>query len=149
VRRSRVSRLGANRSVLIVQTEGAQPTVVTRLLDVEGVSLRLRVGGPQNRTHREPAIIFEAGATASLETWDPIFSTVAGFATALAYDRAGSGQSSWDGLSPTPERVGQRLQRVLALARVSAGRVGIPPQGNLAFDTRGTQRLCRQIKRVV
>jgi pimeloyl-ACP methyl ester carboxylesterase len=48
-----------------------------------------------------------------LETWNPILAEVARFAPVIAYDRAGTGESAWDGQPPTPVRVGIRLERLL------------------------------------
>jgi pimeloyl-ACP methyl ester carboxylesterase len=59
-------------------------------------------------------IVFESGGATPLETWDRILPAVIHFAPAVAYDRVGTGESPWDGLPPTPERVGARLRRLLA-----------------------------------
>jgi pimeloyl-ACP methyl ester carboxylesterase len=37
----------------------------------------------------------------------------------VAYDRAGTGQSAWDELPPTPDRVATRLQRLLATLQIA------------------------------
>jgi pimeloyl-ACP methyl ester carboxylesterase len=64
-------------------------------------------------------ILFESGGSAPLETWDPVLSKVASFAPVLAYDRSGTGQSPWDGKPPTPDHIGQRLQRLLATLKIA------------------------------
>jgi pimeloyl-ACP methyl ester carboxylesterase len=88
--------------------------VSTRSLDIDGVPIRVRVAGLAERRAGEPIVVFESGGALPLETWDPIFADVATFAAAIAYDRAGTGESGWDGQPPTPARVGARLERVLA-----------------------------------
>ena len=86
----------------------------TVMVDVDGVAIRVRTMGFGGRVTGEPAVVFESGASAPLETWDAVLADVARFAPVVAYDRAGTGQSSWDGLPPTPERVGTRLRRLLS-----------------------------------
>jgi len=86
----------------------------TRMVGVDGVEIRVRTMGPGPRRPGQPAVVFEGGASAPLETWDPILADVARFAQVVTYDRAGTGQSHWDGLPPTPERVGARLRRLLS-----------------------------------
>ena len=50
----------------------------------------------ENRKKGSPVIVFEAGATNSLDVWKNVLPTVAQFAPVVAYDRAGLGQSAWD-----------------------------------------------------
>lgn len=88
-------------------------SVMTRSIDVDGVMIRVRTTGVEERRPGQPAVVFESGATAPLETWDPILPAVARFAPVLAYDRSGTGESEWDGMPPTPERVGARLSDLL------------------------------------
>lgn len=82
-------------------------------VQVDGVSLRVKSAGLVGRRPGQPIVVLESGGGAPLETWDPIFSAVATFAPAIAYDRAGTGQSTWDGQAPTPQRAGTRLERLL------------------------------------
>ena len=82
-------------------------------IDVDGVPMRVRTASLDTRKPGQPAIVFESGGSAPLETWDRVWSAVAKFSPVVAYDRAGTGQSGWDSLPPTPERIGRRLQRVL------------------------------------
>jgi pimeloyl-ACP methyl ester carboxylesterase len=86
----------------------------TRMVGVDGVEIRVRTMGLGTRQPGQPAVVFEGGASAPLETWDTILADVARFAPVVAYDRAGTGESSWDGLPPTPEQVGTRLRRLLS-----------------------------------
>ncbi len=98
---------------------GTQASPMTRSVDVDGLSIRVRTAGLDDRKPGEAAIVFESGGSAPLETWDPILPAVARFAPVVAYDRAGTGQSAWDGLPPTPERVVTRLRRLLSELHVA------------------------------
>jgi pimeloyl-ACP methyl ester carboxylesterase len=82
--------------------------------DVDGVRLRVRTSDLSARQPGQPVIVFESGGGAALETWDSILTAVAGFAPVIAYDRSGTGQSDWDELPPTPERIAARLRQLLA-----------------------------------
>ena len=92
----------------------------TMTVDVDGLSMRVRTGGLANRKPAQPVVVFESGGGSPLDTWDPILIGVVRFAPVIAYDRAGTGQSAWDSLPPTPERVVVRLQRLL-------GRLDVAP----------------------
>jgi pimeloyl-ACP methyl ester carboxylesterase len=72
-----------------------------------------RPSGLQRRRPGEPVVIFEAGATNSLETWGEILPKASSMAPVVAYDRAGLGNSEWDDTNPTPRHVADRLRRVL------------------------------------
>jgi pimeloyl-ACP methyl ester carboxylesterase len=89
------------------------------LVPVAGVPSRIRVAGLEH-LGRTPAVIFEAGARSRLEAWNPIFAEIATFAPAVAYDRAGNGESPADGPLPTPAHIARRLHALLAAA-------GVPP----------------------
>jgi pimeloyl-ACP methyl ester carboxylesterase len=89
-----------------------------RSVDVDGVMIRVRTAGFGERGLGQAAVVFESGATAPLETWDPVLPAVAAFAPVVVYDRAGTGESDWDELPPTPERVGARLSRLLVQLEV-------------------------------
>lgn len=86
---------------------------VTRFIEMDGSSIRVRVAQHDNRASGDPAIVLESGGGLPLETWDPVFGRFGEIATVLAYDRAGTGESSWDRLPPTPEHVIARLRRML------------------------------------
>jgi pimeloyl-ACP methyl ester carboxylesterase len=86
---------------------------MTRSIDVDGLAMRVRVAGLEQRIPGHAVIVFESGGGAPLETWDSVLPAVARFAPLVAYDRAGTGASAWDGLPPTPARVGARLSRLL------------------------------------
>jgi pimeloyl-ACP methyl ester carboxylesterase len=93
--------------------------IVTTMVDVDGLSIRVRSAGLDARRPPQPVVVFESGGGAPLETWDPVLPAVAKFAPLVAYDRAGTGESAWDSLPPTPERVVARLDRLLAKLEVS------------------------------
>lgn len=88
-------------------------TTVTRTINVDGYPVRTRTAGLGTRKQGQPVVIFESGGATPLETWDRILPGVVQFAPVVTYDRAGTGESPWDGLPPTPEHVGTRLTRLL------------------------------------
>jgi pimeloyl-ACP methyl ester carboxylesterase len=82
-------------------------------IDLDGRAVRVQAIGLQNRRPGQPVVVFEAGASNSLEVWGGILPRVAPMAPVVAYDRAGLGRSEWDDVSPTPRHVTDRLRRVL------------------------------------
>lgn len=99
--------------VISQQAKLESPVLSTRKVEVDGIALRVRTAGLESRQAGQPAVVFESGASALLETWDSILADVTKFAPVIAYDRSGTGASPWDGLPPTPERAGVRLRRLL------------------------------------
>lgn len=91
----------------------SQPALVTSSTEIDGVALRVRASLAKRTDAPVPVVVFESGAGMPLETWDPILEKVAAFAPVVAYDRSGTGQSRWDGQSPTPQRANQRLRKLL------------------------------------
>jgi pimeloyl-ACP methyl ester carboxylesterase len=91
---------------------------ITRTIEVDGLSMRVRTAGLEQRTSRQAVVVFESGGSAPLETWDSILPAVSRLAPVVAYDRAGTGESAWDSLPPTPERVAARLERLLSQLEV-------------------------------
>jgi pimeloyl-ACP methyl ester carboxylesterase len=87
------------------------PGVAT--IDLDGRAVRVQAIGLQNRRPGQPIVVFEAGASNSLEIWGGILPQVASMAPVVAYDRAGLGRSEWDDTTPTPKHVADRLRRVL------------------------------------
>jgi len=87
--------------------------LVTRMVDVDGRQVRVRTSGLESRSGRQPIVVFESGGSAPLETWDSILPAVATFAPLVAYDRVGTGESPWDSLPQTPERIVARLRQLL------------------------------------
>lgn len=65
--------------------------MMTTIVDVDGLAMRIRIAGLDDRSPHQAAVIFESGGGAPLETWDPILAGVAKFAPVVAYDRAGTG----------------------------------------------------------
>ena len=94
-------------------SQSPPPTLTTRMVNVDGREIRVRSGGLASRTNRQPIVVFESGGAAALETWDSVLSAVATFAPVVAYDRVGTGQSPWDSLPQTPERIVGRLRQLL------------------------------------
>jgi pimeloyl-ACP methyl ester carboxylesterase len=93
------------------QQTAALPGVA--MIDLDGRAVRVQSIGLQDRRPGQPVVVFEAGATNSLEVWGGILPQVASMAPVVAYDRAGLGRSEWDDASPTPKHVADRLRRVL------------------------------------
>jgi len=89
-------------------------------IDLDGRAVRIQAIGLQNRRDGQPIVVFEAGATNSLEVWGGIVSEAAALAPVVAYDRAGLGKSEWDEVKPTPRHVTDRLRSVLR-------QLGAPP----------------------
>ena len=83
------------------------------MIELDGHAVRVQAIGLEDRRSGAPVIVFEAGASNSLEVWGGTLSRVATMAPVVAYDRAGLGRSEWDGTTPTPRHVADRLRRVL------------------------------------
>ena len=83
------------------------------MIDLDGRAVRVQAIGLQNRRPGQPVVVFEAGASNSLEIWGGILPKVASMGPVVAYDRAGLGRSEWDDTTPTPKHVADRLRRVL------------------------------------
>jgi pimeloyl-ACP methyl ester carboxylesterase len=90
-----------------------------RMLDVDGRAVRVQALGLDDRQPGRPVVVFEAGATNALDVWGRVLPQVATVAPVVAYDRAGLGRSEWDGVTPTPQHVTNRLRRLLE--RIGAG----------------------------
>jgi pimeloyl-ACP methyl ester carboxylesterase len=84
-----------------------------KTIDLDGRAVRVQAIGLESRRPGSPVVVFEAGASNSLDVWRPILPLVARMAPVVAYDRAGLGSSDWDNVSPTPRHVAERLRRVL------------------------------------
>lgn len=97
----------------------SQVNLETRLVQLRGRQVRAQVAGLDTRRPGSPVVIFEAGASNSLDVWGNILRTVAAEAPVIAYDRAGLGQSAWDSVTPTPRHVAERLRELLAQLRVA------------------------------
>ena len=84
-----------------------------QMIELDGRAVRVQTIGLEDRRPGAPVIVFEAGASNSLEIWGGLLPRVASMAPVVAYDRAGLGRSEWDGMNPTPRHVADRLRRVL------------------------------------
>jgi pimeloyl-ACP methyl ester carboxylesterase len=91
----------------------AAAAIETRMVEVDGRSLRVQTGGWHHRDLGRPIVIFQNGMGTPLEGWRPILSRTAEFAAVVAYDRAGIGGSEWDEQTPTPAHVNATLSRLL------------------------------------
>jgi pimeloyl-ACP methyl ester carboxylesterase len=91
----------------------------TRMLDLDGVQMRVWTAGLEQRKTGQAIIVLEAGAGADLETWKPILSDVSKIAPVIAYDRRGLGQSGADAAPPTFTRTVQTLRATLQALKVS------------------------------
>ena len=96
------------------------PLSPMRMLDVDGVQMRVWTAGLEQRKAGQPVIVLEAGAGADLETWKPIFADAARIGPVVAYDRRALGQSGADTVSPTFTRTVRTLRAVLQTLKVPA-----------------------------
>lgn len=85
-----------------------------RMVEVEGDSMRVMTAGFEHRAQGQPVVVFESGVGTSIDNWGSVFTDVATFAPVVAYERRGIGKSEWDGQRPTPGRVTDQLQALLA-----------------------------------
>lgn len=90
-----------------------------RTVQLDGFSVRVLISGLENRVAGRPVVIFENGASNTLDTWEPLLGDVEEFAPVVAYDRAGFGGSAWDSIPPTPGHVAGRLHDLLVLLEVA------------------------------
>lgn len=81
-------------------------------IDAGGHTLRMLTGGEAT-----PAVIFEAGFGAGLESWATVQNSTAKFARTVSYDRAGIGQSE---AGPKP-RAAKQIAQELHVALQKAG----------------------------
>jgi pimeloyl-ACP methyl ester carboxylesterase len=89
------------------------PTPSTRIVSVNNRAMRVWDEGLDRRTPGQPVVILEAGATATLDSWRPVFADIARLAPVFAYDRSGLGKSEFDGERPTLSHVAQNLHALL------------------------------------
>jgi pimeloyl-ACP methyl ester carboxylesterase len=130
----RTTGLLAAATLVVCASAHAQQTPVipgVRMIELDGRAVRVQTIGLQDRRPGAPVIVFEAGASNSLEVWGGLLPRVAPMAPVVAYDRAGLGRSDWDEANPTPRHVADRLRRVLQ--QVGAG----PPYVLVGFSWGG------------
>lgn len=89
------------------------PLAQTRMVDVEGHTMRVRATGLDRQAAGSPVVVFENGAGNALEVWNDVLPNVATVSPVVAYDRSGLGQSEWDNQAPTPRHVSNRLRALL------------------------------------
>ncbi|HUP20218.1 MAG TPA: alpha/beta fold hydrolase, partial [Gemmatimonadota bacterium] len=93
----------------------ASQTPLTSMVDVDGHRVRIRTAAPHpRRLPGQPLVVLEAGFGSTVNSWGPFIGQVAAVAPVLAYDRAGLGESEWDGQTPTFDHITGRLRRLLA-----------------------------------
>src|SRR5437016_11263637 len=61
----------------------------TKFIDVDGHRMYAKCAGSGG-----PTVVFDSGFGDGLDSWNPVFSSIARFAHVVAYDRAGYGQSA-------------------------------------------------------
>ena len=91
----------------------AQGPGTTRMVDVGGHAMRVYTHGIEHRRPGSPVVVFEAGATNSLDVWNGVLAALPSELPVVAYDRAGLGRSEWDDTTPTPRHVATRLRGLL------------------------------------
>lgn len=101
-------------ALVVSDTEAQQPAAMTsQMVDINGYPLHVQFSGLESRKPGSPVVVFEAGATNSLDVWSNILPEVMRLGPVVAYDRAGLGKSSWDNTTPTPRHVWNRLRQLL------------------------------------
>jgi len=100
-------------AVARVPAQQAEELPGVGMVEVGGRAMRVQALGLADRQEGAPVVVFEAGATNSLDVWGGILSQLAHAAPVVAYDRAGLGRSEWDEVRPTPGHVVGRLRELL------------------------------------
>lgn len=85
----------------------------TRLVEVFGTPTRVLALGLENRQPGEPVVLLQSGAGTALEGWGDWPLQLSELAPVVGYDRPGLGESPFDGVDPTPERVAVHLHELL------------------------------------
>ena len=86
---------------------------VDRTVRVEGRQMRVRIMGQPDGAPGRPVVVFESGAGTGVNGWSSVLQDVSQFATVVAYNRAGIGESEADDHAPTPAHVARKLQALL------------------------------------
>jgi pimeloyl-ACP methyl ester carboxylesterase len=103
----------------LVSAAGAWPQVLDdRRVDAGGTTLRVRCGG--QRRAGTPAVVLEAGAFNTVDTWRDVHAPIAGFARVCGHDRPGRGDSG-----PAPP--GLDAKGYVALLAAALRAAGEPP----------------------
>lgn len=98
---------------------GQAPEASTRTVRVNDRAMRVWSAGLEGRKPDQPVVILEAGATATLDSWRPVFAEISRLAPAFAYDRTGLGKSEYDGERPTVRHVAETLHALLDAAHIA------------------------------
>ena len=110
----RFSVLAWAAATLIPAAAEAQiPDGSTRAADVWGSSTRVMTLGLEDRVPGEPVLFLMAGGGAPIEFWGEWISMISSLAPVVTYDRPGIGESPFDGVDPTPERVAEHAHELL------------------------------------
>ncbi len=89
------------------------PDGSTRVVDVLGSPAKVMTLGLEDRRRGEPVLFLMAGGGAPIEFWGEWISMISSLAPVVTYDRSGIGESPWDGIDPTPERVVEHAPELL------------------------------------
>jgi pimeloyl-ACP methyl ester carboxylesterase len=108
-------------ALVLISSAEAQPTATpaTRMVNVNGRSMRVWAIGIDQRVRSQPVLILEAGAGAGLDEWAPAVPDLAKLAPLLAYDRHGIGGSEPDSERRTIRRVAAALHELLQAMRIA------------------------------
>ncbi|MBT8397204.1 MAG: alpha/beta hydrolase, partial [Gemmatimonadetes bacterium] len=99
---------------------GAQehPFSSARIVDVEGSATRVFTLGLEERQSGEPVLVLFSGGGSPLEAWGDWIGRISSVAPVVSYDRPGIGESPFDGIDPTPNRVVEHAHALLAILDV-------------------------------
>jgi|GEM_PF-3951738 len=98
----------------VIALPGIAQTSVARMIDVDDQTFRFLTAGLEHMQIRRPLVVLEGSGGERIETWMSVFDAISGYAPVIAYDRAGLGQSSWDGKRPTVKRRNRQLHALLS-----------------------------------
>lgn len=90
------------------------------MVNVDGISIRVRTLGLADRADGEPVLFLQSGAGSPLEAWGTWISQISDLAPVVAFDRPGIGKSKFDDMEPTPEREATDAHEVMRV-------LGVPP----------------------
>ena len=103
-------------ALVAVVTEKVEAQLIedsTRMVEVFGTPTRVLTLGLQDREPGEPVILLQSGAGTALEGWGDWPASLSRIAPVVGYDRPGLGQSPFDGVDPSPERVAVHARELL------------------------------------
>jgi pimeloyl-ACP methyl ester carboxylesterase len=101
-------------TVMTLATLAAQVDLpATRMVSVDGRMMQVRTAEIDSRKAGTPILVLEAGAGATLDTWDQAFADLARLAPVVAYDRRSHGRSEADTVPQTIKRDIENLRALL------------------------------------